>query len=62
MYKEVIFAKINGEKEVYDPSIHWLEKPWITVYQLTNITLEEWEWIISHPDPVEAVSRYFPNI
>lgn len=50
MDKEVVFAKIDGKKEVYDPSVHWLEKPWVTAYQLTEITLEKWEWILTHTD------------
>lgn len=62
MDKEVVFAKIDGKKEVYDPLVHWLENPGVTAYQITEITLEKWEWILTHPDPVEAVSRFFPNI
>lgn len=57
---EVIFAKVDGKKEVYDATI-W-EKPWTTVYSIQEITREKWEWILNYEDAKVAVDTYFPNI
>lgn len=62
MDKEVVFARIDGKKEVYDPLVHWVEKPWVQAYQVAIISQERWEWILTHPDPKEAVEKYFPQI
>jgi hypothetical protein len=63
MIKEIVVWLFNdGSKEIYDPLVHGVEKPWLAVYQLTTITRDTWEWILSHPDPREAVNRYFPNL
>ena len=60
--KEIVFAKIGDKKEVYDPMVHGVEKPGVTAYQITRISQERWEWILTHPNPKEAVEKYFPNI
>lgn len=60
--KEVVFARVHGKKEIYDPAVHGIEKPWTEAYQVIKITEERWEWILTHPDPKEAVEKYFPKI
>lgn len=57
---EVIFAKVNWQKEVYDSKL-W-EKPWTTAYSIQEITREKWEWILNYPDKKVAIDTYFPNI
>lgn len=67
---EVVFARfIPGHEpikwlleDVYDPLVHGVEKPWVAVYQLTTITRDTWEWILSHPNASEAIHKYFPNL